>query len=154
MPAGGFGGYKFEHPGATGDAWGLVMEKAYAYFRTGANTYASLDSGWMGTVYSQLGVNNTAIFPTNYSESQFYGMLSTALASGKAVTFGTSTAPNLVSGHAYTLISVSIDNNGITHYVVRNPWGVAGDSMEDSSGYATLTFAQMKANFVDGCLAA
>jgi hypothetical protein len=108
----------------------------------------------MGTVYANLGVASTNFFPANYTESQFYTMLSTDLASGKAVTLGTVTAPNLVSGHAYTLISASIDNNGVTHYVVRNPWGVSGDSLENSSGYATLTFAQMKANFYDGCQAA
>jgi alpha-L-arabinofuranosidase len=81
-------------------------------------------------------------------------MVSTDLASNKTVTLGTSNAPDLVSGHAYTLVSATIDSNGVTHYVVRNPWGIAGDSLENSQGYVTLTFAQMKANFIDGCQAA
>jgi hypothetical protein len=39
----------------------------------------------------------------------------------------------------------------VAHYVVRNPWGVSGDSLENSQGYATLTYSQMVANFTDGC---
>jgi fibronectin type 3 domain-containing protein len=154
MPQGGFNGYAFAHPGADGTGWAMVMEKAFAYFRTGANTYASISSGWMGTVYANLGVASTDFFPTNYTESEFYTMVSNDLATGNAVTLGTVNAPNLVSDHAYTLISCSIDSSGVTHYVVRNPWGVSGDSLENSNGYATLTFAQLKANFYDGCQAA
>ena len=47
----------------------------------------------------------------------------------------------------------SMDPNGTTHYIVRNPWGVSGDALENSSGYATLTYAQMAANFIQGTLA-
>jgi hypothetical protein len=153
MSTGYFAGFNFAHPGANGTAWAMVLEKAFCYFRTGANTYASINSGWMGEVYSDLGVSSSNFTPSNYSESAFYAAMSTALANGKAVTLGTSNAPNLVSGHAYTLVSASIDSNGVTHYVVRNPWGVSGDAMEDANGYATLTFAQMKANFIGGVLA-
>jgi hypothetical protein len=80
-------------------------------------------------------------------------MLSSDLNSDDPVTLGTSSdAPNLVSDHAYTLVSV-YEVNGQTYYVVRNPWGFAGDSLENSSGYATLTYSQMVSNFVGGCAA-
>jgi hypothetical protein len=154
MPGGYFGGYAYAHPGANNSIWAMVMEKAFCYLRSGANTYASIGSGWMGEVYSDLGVNAFNFSPNSYSESAFYDMLNADLASGKAVTLGTSNAPNLVHGHAYTLVSVSKDANGVTHYVVRNPWGVAGTSTEDSHGYATLTFAQIKSNFIAGSQAA
>jgi fibronectin type 3 domain-containing protein len=147
------GGYVFARPGANNTIWAIVMEKAFAYFRTGANTYNSINSGWMGEVYTDFGVASTNFTPSAYSEMNFYNLLSTALAANKPVTFGTQNAPNLVHSHAYTLISVSIDGSGVTHYVVRNPWGVAGDALEDSHGYVTLTFAQMVANFVSGCVA-
>jgi hypothetical protein len=56
-----------------------------------------------------------------------------------------------VGDHAYTLVSAYLDGSGVAHYVVRNPWGVSGDSLENSQGYATLTYSQMVANFTDGC---
>jgi hypothetical protein len=78
-------------------------------------------------------------------------MLSSDMAAGRAVTFGTfSTSPNLVGGHAYSLVSAVRDSGGIARYTVRNPWGVSGTSIENSGGYATLTFEQMKANFNAG----
>ena len=45
--------------------------------------------------------------------------------------------PNLVGDHAYTLVSCYRDSSGVAHYVVRNPWGTSGDSIENSQGYAT-----------------
>ncbi len=153
ISTGAYWGYGFARPGSSGDVWALVMEKAFADFRTGANTYASTSSGWMGEVYADLGQANTSFGMSGATESSFYSMVSTDLATGKAVTLGTSNAPTLVSGHAYTLVSCGIDANGVTSYVVRNPWGVSGDSLENSQGYATLTYAQMKANFIDGCQA-
>ena len=75
------------------------------------------------------------------------------LAAGDEITFGTSDSPpNLVGDHAYTLVSCDRDSSGVAHYVVRNPWGVSGDSLENSLGYATLTFTQMENNFIDGCI--
>jgi len=97
-------------------------------------------------------VNSSFFYLNGMGESALYARLSADLANGRAVTLGTSgNAPQLVSGHAYTLISCSVNQNGATTYVVRNPWGVSGDSLENSQGYATLTFAQMVANFQDCC---
>jgi len=145
-------GLLYAHPGTDGSIWAMVMEKAFAYFRTGANTYASTNSGWMGEAYGDFGVSSTAFFPSNYTAATLYNLLSADLSEGKEITLGTdNSAPNLVSDHAYTLISAYKDSNGVTHYVVRNPWGDSGDSLENSQGYATLTFAQLVANFGDGC---
>lgn len=152
--SGPFGGYMYAHPGANGTLWAAVMEKAYCYFRSGANTYSSIDSGWMGDVYTALNVNNTFFVPSNYSESGFYNMVQSELASGKPITVACLNGPNLVNDHAYTLVSASKDTNGTTHYVVRNPWGTSGDSLENSQGYATLTFSQLTLNFAEGCMAA
>jgi fibronectin type 3 domain-containing protein len=151
--SGPFNGYMFAHPGSDGSIWAPVFEKAFAYFRTGANTYASINSGWMGEVYADLGVNSEFIQPSSYTDNSLYTLLSNALANNMPVTFGTGNgAPGLVSGHAYTLVSV-YQVNGKNYYVVRNPWGTQGDSLENSAGYATLTFAQMTANFIEGCVA-
>jgi fibronectin type 3 domain-containing protein len=151
--AGPFDGLLYAHPGADGSIWAMVFEKAFAYFRTGANTYNSINGGWMGEAYSDLGVNSTAIWPSEYLQNSFYSTISTDLADGDEITLATSTdAPNLVSDHAYTLVSAYTNASGATLYVVRNPWGVSGDSLENSAGYATLTYAQLVANFVAGCV--
>jgi hypothetical protein len=146
-------GFQNLYYGADKTIWGMVMEKAYAYDREGKNTYASLDSGWMGDVYAALGVNSNGVMMNSYNASQLYNLLSSELSSGLAVTFGTNQPQTLVAGHAYTLISATLNSQGQAVYVVRNPWGVSGDSLENSQGYATLTFAQMQANFYDFCYA-
>ncbi len=151
--AGYFNGFKFAHPGANNTVWGVVMEKAFAYFRTGANTFASISAGWMGEVYSDLGVGSTFFAPASSNDDAFFNAMSGDLAGGKPVTLATSNSSNLVRGHAYTLVSATRDANGVAHYVVRNPWGVSGDASEDVNGYATLTFAQVVADFSEGCAA-
>jgi hypothetical protein len=153
LSTGPYGGYEYAHPGASGDLWAPIMEKAFAYFNTGANSYNSLNGGWMGDVYSQLGVRNSS-FRLSMSESSFYNMVSSDLARGLAVTVGTYTyAPDLVGSHGYTLVSAYLDASGVSHYIVRNPWGVRGDFVENSAGYANLTYAQMVANFMAGAQA-
>jgi hypothetical protein len=57
--------------------------------------------------------------------------------------------PKLIGDHAYTLLGCSMVN-GVPMFTVRNPWGVSGDSLENSQGIATLTFAQVVANFTGG----
>jgi len=156
LPTGGFGGYEFAHPGPNGTIWAAVIEKAFAYFRDGSNTYMSLTNGWMSEVYSDLGLGSTDYNPGSLDESSFYSMVANALASGEPVTFGTFNAPpDLVGHHSYTLMGIvpGVVGAGPTTYLVRNPWGVSGDSMEDPSGYAYLTFAQVTANFSDVCIA-
>ncbi|HEY8748088.1 MAG TPA: C2 family cysteine protease [Tepidisphaeraceae bacterium] len=152
--SGWFNGYAYAHPGANNTIWAMVMEKAFAYFRNGSNTIASISSGWMGEAYSDLGVANTFLAPKNFSESSFYATVTSDLANKKPITLAALNAPNVVNNHAYTLMSASIDSNGTTHYRIRNPWGSSGDALEDSHGYATLTFAQLVANFTEGCVAA
>ncbi|MEI7658098.1 MAG: C2 family cysteine protease [Phycisphaerae bacterium] len=152
VPTAGGSSYRYARPGAAGTVWVPIMEKAFAYFRSGANTYASISGGWMGEVYSAMGVNSSTIWMnTTVTEESLFTMLSSDMAAGRAVTFGTiSSAPNLVGGHAYSLISAVRDANGVARYTVRNPWGVSGKAIENSSGVATLTFEQMKANFNAG----
>jgi hypothetical protein len=154
MPSGPWDRYMYAHPGDSGAIWGAVMEKAYAYFRTGANTYKSLNSGWMEDVYRTLGSKATS-FGVYMTEFSFYSLMSGDLAANRAVTLATdSDSTLLVGGHAYTLMSATMDGSGKTSYTVRNPWGVGGTSYESSSGYATLTFDQIKGNFYAGVRAA
>jgi len=146
-----YGGWAYARPGTNNTIWAMVFEKAFCQFRTGANTYASISGGYMGEVYSDLGVSSNFLQPGTFSDSALFTEFSNDLANGDAVTLGTQKAPNLVSDHAYTLISVSKSSSGADQFTVRNPWGVSGDSLENNQGYATLTFAQLCANFVEAC---
>jgi hypothetical protein len=146
---GGWDGYYGARPANTGstagDLWALIFEKSYAYFRTGRNSYASLNGGWPSDVYSDFGIANTN--PALTSDAGLYSAVANALATGKPVTFATYvSSPDLVGNHVYTLYNVYTDAGG-THYQVRNPWGVQGDYLEDANGYATLTYDQILANF-------
>lgn len=149
---GSFDGFLYAHPGSDGSIWGAVMEKAFCFYRTGANTYASIASGWMGEVYGDFGLNSEEFVPTALSQAILYSTLSTDLADGDAITLGTpASPPNLVGDHAYSLVSV-YESDGTMYFVVRNPWGFSGDSLENSQGIATLTYAQFCANFEAGCI--
>jgi hypothetical protein len=151
MATGPFGGYMFAHPGPNNTLWAMVLEKALAFYRTRANTYSSLSSGWMDEAYADFGVKSANFVPSASSENAFYGMVTADLSNGEAVTLTTfDSPPDLLPDHTYTLVSASADASGVTHYVVRNPWGSAGDGLEDSQGYATLSFAQVIANFEFG----
>ena len=88
LPTQGSESYVYARPGSTGSIWAAIMEKAYAFFRTGANTYASISSGWMGDVYTALGVNNSFFYMNSMSQSALYNRLSADLAKGRAVTLG------------------------------------------------------------------
>jgi hypothetical protein len=154
VPTGGFGGYKYDHPGTNGTLWGVVMEKAFAYFRTSAHTWANIASGWPSEVYSDLHQSSASFNPgltifwiPIYPDNTLFSIVSSDLASGKPVTLCTpGSVPNLVADHCYTLVS-TYTVGGVHKYVVRNPWGTSGDSLEDSHGYATLTYNQLVANF-------
>jgi hypothetical protein len=144
-------GFMYAHPGSDGSIWAPVMEKAFCYYRTDANTYASIASGWMGEVYGDLGLNSEEFIPTALTQDILFSTLSTDLADGDAITLGTGSPPDLVGDHAYSLMSV-YESDGTMYFVVRNPWGFSGDSLENSQGIATLTYAQFSANFTAGCI--
>lgn len=154
LPAGGFSGYKYAQPGASGSLWGPVLEKAYAYFRSGANTYASINIGWMSEAYSALG-QRSADFIVAGTDSSFAASMIYSLSHGQAVTFATSSnATLLVPNHAYSLNSIAFDARGTAYYTLKNPWGTAGTSAESSAGYVSLTMAQLRINMTAGVRAA
>jgi hypothetical protein len=156
FPTGGFAGFHFAYPGANNTIWGCVMEKAFAYFRTGANTYNSINNGWPSEAYSDLNVGSNSFNPGEnifgimfHPDSSLYSECYNDLTSGKPVTLCTpGSPPNLVGDHCYTLTGV--ETIGGTHYyIVRNPWGDSGDSLENAQGYATLTYSQLVNNFTN-----
>lgn len=151
FPAGYFnGGLKYAHPGASGAMWGAVIEKAYAFFRTGACTYASLASGWMSSALSDVGVATNSVSMA-WSETYLFNTVTNKLAAGKAVTLATTNgAGAVVSSHAYSVVGTYTDAAGQKFFTLRNPWGMSGGSLENSAGYVNLTYAQLQLYFPTG----
>ncbi len=137
--------------GASGLIWPLVFEKAYALFRTGQNTFSSLNQGDTGSVFTDLGIANTGIV-TQGSPATVYATISTALAAGKAVALmSLNTIPGgvpIIANHAYSVMSITQVGSGF-NIVLRNPWGFDGAGFDSNplDGIITLTGDQLKQAF-------
>lgn len=158
LAAGGWNGLAYVHPGSNGSIWAPIMEKAYAFFRSARNTYASLGGGWMGTVFSDFGIANLNVTLSTTAASTLYSTFGAALNAGRAVTVATNSsiingAP-LVGNHAYSLIGVNTDGFGNYTFTVRNPWGTDGAGNDDNpyDGIIILTAAQLQANMTVGSM--
>ena len=142
--------------GANNSMWVAIVEKAFAHYRRGANTYASIEGGWSVEI-------NRAFRSTSAGEKTLssYGNatamandIATRASSGQAVTVGfpgdkktaAGGAP-LVMGHQYTVASVQRNSAGVvTSITLRNPWGTDGGGSTDSNpwdGLVTVTPAQL-----------
>jgi hypothetical protein len=144
----------------TGELWAALAEKAYAQFRTGANSYDSLNSGWMGTVYQEVtgvGASDTWLGGSASSVAQ---LISNQLTAGHALSAGTSgsAAGPFAGGHAYMIKSIETTGDG-TYVTVFNPWGFdgytyAGDS-NPGDGLLRVSMAMFQSNFImmSACLA-
>ncbi len=132
--------------GVQDSMWVALMEKAFAYVRTGVASYASIEAGWMSEAASVLGVTSNSIYSTT-SATSLMNTLAAELTNGKAVTFATMptiNGSNLVGGHAYQVIAATA-----TTLTLRNPWAIDGYTCKDGSndGYVTVTAAHAYANF-------
>jgi len=140
-------------PGSDGDLWAPIMEKAYAFFRTGANSYSSLNMGWTGDAFNALGVANTLLTIGRQSVDQIYTQFSAALGAGKAMTLISNSiiasGTPIIATHAYSITGVSRDSTGALSVILRNPWGVdgAGSDANPYDGLVTLTLVQLEASF-------
>ena len=153
LPTNGYGGLAYANFGQQGSIWVAIVEKAYAFFRKGAGTYASLDTGWMDESYTALGVSSRNTYSAS-SGAALLGLIDGQLSAGKSVTFAIGTPPansGLVGSHAYEVDSVVRDASGaITGLVLRNPWGIDGYACHDgkNDGYVTLTPKQAFDGFI------
>ena len=132
--------------------WVAVMEKAFAHFRTGANSYESINAGWMSEAYTALGLNSTSRYSST-AGAALLNLMKSELEAGKSVTYAVgnvaSGAP-LIGYHAYTVVSVNVDGNGNPVSVtLRNPWGIDGAGNDgNNDAYVTITAAQAHASFL------
>jgi hypothetical protein len=135
--------------GQQNSIWVAIVEKAYASYRTGVNTYASLNFGdsqdafkafnlgSVGGSYYAAGSNSATVANDLYNHWKSIN---------NSCTVCTGTVPSgspLVANHCYSVTYVARDSSGnVTSITVRNPWGPDNTS---GNPYLTLTPAQLAA---------
>ncbi len=141
--------------GAQNSMWVAVVEKAYAHFRTGANTMASMEGGWsvdVNRAFGSASAGERDIFSYG-SAIALANDIAARLGRMEAVTVGVLTArttaangTSLVNNHMYSVTSIVRNAAGvITGIVLRNPWGFdgAGNDANRNDGLVTVTPNQL-----------
>jgi hypothetical protein len=154
LPTWSWGALTYANFGQQGSMWVAIMEKAFAVVRTGADSYASLNSGWMTESFATFGLASTGYYSFT-SAAQMMSTIETALAANEAVTAGVGTPATgaaLIGDHAYEVVgTVAAPGSTGLDLVVRNPWGVAGvtNSLNTNANnpYIILTPAQAFGSF-------
>ena len=108
-----------------GGTWPLFIQRAYAGFRTGVNTYDSLNKGYPWVAFSELGFVPAYYYP---GADMWATMMMGYLAQGNPAMIST---PKDVKGlplheeHTYALVGV-VEEGGKIFVITRNPWGFDG----------------------------
>lgn len=115
--------------------WVAIVEKAYADYRHGANTYASL--AWGGGDEAFRGLNAIVVgyrSLDSYTDGrEILDDIAGKVDSGLAVSVGfrATAAGSAEPDHEYTVLRVIRNLRGtVTSVVLRNPWGPAGADSE------------------------
>jgi hypothetical protein len=126
--------------GAENSLWAAIVEKAYAHYRSGANSYASLEGGWSVEVNRAFGTTSAVDRSiSSFGNATALGnAMYNAWAGYQAVTIGFTGIPagtqGLIDYHMYTVVSFTRDAGGnVTHVTLRNPWGVDGVNYDSNS---------------------
>jgi hypothetical protein len=141
--------------GREGSIWTAILEKAWAFFRKGAGTYASTEYGKVSEAYKAFGIappssaSSASVFGSNT------GMLNTIgsyLSKGYSVVYSTKkTQPagsKVRANHSIMVDRVVRDSKGqATAVVLRDQYKTDLPTVRDGSndGYVTLTAAQAAA---------
>jgi Ca2+-binding RTX toxin-like protein len=157
LPTDSSGTLRFARLGHQGATWVAILEKAWAFFRRGENTYNSLGWGWPDQPFDAFGATANVEHRADASALDYLNYIAGQLAAGKAVTAGSNntivgTCP-CVGSHVYTVESVNFGWVGDSYLPVsitlRNPWGNdgAGNDGNAADGYVTVTGEQFRQNF-------
>jgi hypothetical protein len=146
LPTTSWGAVAYASLGTESSLWVAIVEKAYATIRTTADSYDSMNSGWMDEAFAAFGVHGLTTTRV-YNAQSLLNTVAQDLAAHQSVVMGIGTpadAAPLIGSHAYTVDSVIKDANGIvTGLVLRNPWGVDGAGSDGTDdGYVTVTGQQ------------
>jgi hypothetical protein len=147
--------------GAEGSMWVPIMEKAFTYFRSGANSYQSIWGGGDDEFRALNGQLETSV--TGANASALLSNIQAQLNANKVVIAGT---PNVdptngcpcVENHMYTVDHVNFQTMNVpllgqitvpVSITLRNPWGYdgAGSDSNTSDGYVTATASQFYGYF-------
>ncbi|MCD6364357.1 MAG: hypothetical protein J7M14_00620, partial [Planctomycetes bacterium] len=151
----------YARQGPDGEIWAPIVEKAYAYYHKGLNSYNSLTSGWMATASWEItGADSQQYYLPHFSvdPSALWEILESHIEAGHGLTLGTWASPQvpLVGGHGYVVESVE-SVEGRLFVTVFNPWGVDGCSWDDNydDGLVTISIDQVVSDFshLVACLA-
>jgi hypothetical protein len=126
--------------GADSELWVPLIEKAYAYFRYGQNSYISLAIGLPADVYSDITASDTTsiLIGSWVAEATIKDFISTHLAAGHAISapsLSNASFPIAVS-HSYMVKSMRTVES-TTYVMLYNPWG----------NLLEITLSQFKNNF-------
>jgi len=136
--------------GPDGQIWVALIEKAYAYFRRGENSYASIQGGWMADVFHEITNMPTVFRWTSCQPEALYDFLGQSLSAGHAVTMGSyyDASGPIVGAHAYVVKSV-FTSDGQEYVTVYNPWGNDGRTWDSNyaDGLLTLSIDQVQQYF-------
>jgi hypothetical protein len=123
-------------PGDDGALWAVVIEKAYACFRSGKNTYGSLNVGSADAAGADLGIGVTDAGISGLSAAWLTSKITAELAAGKLLVINTAAnAGPLVGNHSYAVTAVTMDASDTVWVTLTNPWG----SDEATVSIAVLT---------------
>jgi hypothetical protein len=117
----------YAHVPSTGSLWAPLLEKAFAQFRSGQNSYDSISSGWMHEAYIAItGGTYSWSYTTATSADALAQSMANSLAASHAVTAASlgsepSDSP-IVGSHAYNVHAVNYVN-GTWYVSLYNPWG-------------------------------
>lgn len=149
LPIRSDGSPAYAKTGPDGEMWVPVVEKAYAHFRRGENSYASINGGWMADVYHEVTDMSTTLHWTSRT-TDLHDLLERSLAAGHAVTMGSYYNPHgpIVGSHAYMVKSVQTTADG-EMVTIYNPWGVDGRAWDQTpnDGLLRLTVEQVSEYF-------
>ena len=150
LPVNSYGSLVYAKTSPDGELWVPLVEKAFAHFRYGQNSYASMSGGWMSTTYREVTGGYTNTRWTSGSASELYNYFATHLTAGHAVTLGSysNASSPVVGSHAYVVMSVHT-SGGQQYVTVYNPWGVDGRTWDSNyyDGLLTLTIGQVQQNY-------
>ncbi|HET6246946.1 MAG TPA: C2 family cysteine protease [Tepidisphaeraceae bacterium] len=149
LPVNANGNLENAHFGnGTQDLWVPILEKAWAFFRTGAGNYQSIGFGFSSEAFNALGISNSSYDPhhegfldlQSQNATDFGNEITSLLQSGNAVVLGTGdNSMYLDSRHEYVVDHVSTVNGKLI-ITVRNPWGTDGPGGNGANdGYIDMT---------------
>jgi Ca2+-binding RTX toxin-like protein len=134
---------------ANNTLWGPIMEKAFCFFRSGAHSYAGIESGSSGSTFDAFNISSDTDEVIWHTKNSYMTAMRDCLAAGGVVTAQTDPAAlgcDLASSHVYTVVGISADLKTV---MLRNPWHTDDKDFEsgDNDGYISISVDQFDDDF-------